>query len=340
MALRLQARAVLEEYRSRVLRLSRVLSHSILLCQPSPAMLESLEKSHCYAVKLFPDNHDRFGNEPYRRKLYFMRYRLEQNLIVINRRLHGKKTPSSSDAYRNEEEFLDDLRLIRDSLHSHGDGVVADGTLQELIRLVETFGFYLLCLDLRQESSRHTAAVAELFAKQKDGFDYNAMDEDARMKVLGDAIRSKEKIAVKSNTLDPQTRETLKLFRVMAELRREISAAAFGHYVISMTHTPSHVAEVMMLARQAGLAGYSDGKPFCHIRISPLFETIADLENIVTVMEALFDDPTYLELLKASGNLQEIMLGYSDSCKDGGIVASSWLLYDAQIGRASCRERV
>lgn len=109
-------------------------------------------------------------------------------------------------------------------------------------------------------------------------------------------------------------------------MRTEISPRAFGNYVISMTHAASHVLEVMWLATLAGLTGKDeDGETFCQIRISPLFETIEDLEHIEYVLKALFENPVYSKLLKSSGNLQEAMLGYSDSCKDGGIMASSWI---------------
>ncbi len=130
--------------------------------------------------------------------------------------------------------------------------------------------------------------------------------------------------------LSEETRETLDVFGVMGEMRREISPRAFGTYVISMTHHASHIMEVMLLAALNGLAGRRDGSWFCNIHISPLFETIDDLERIEPVMEQLLEIPVYRTLLQESGNFQEVMLGYSDSCKDGGIVSSSWQLYNAQ----------
>jgi len=116
----------------------------------------------------------------------------------------------------------------------------------------------------------------------------------------------------------------------MAQMQREISQKVFGHYVISMTHAASHVMEVMFLAHFAGLVGRGAQGWYCHIRVSPLFETIEDLAHVEPVMTALLNNPAYASLLEASGNMQEIMLGYSDSCKDGGILASSWMLYQAQ----------
>ena len=130
--------------------------------------------------------------------------------------------------------------------------------------------------------------------------------------------------------LTAMSQETLELFDVMANMRQVISPNAFGNYVISMTHEASHVMEVLFLAWLSGLAGHNGKDWFCHVRVSPLFETIDDLAHIEPVMTRLLDNPTYAALLKASGNKQEVMLGYSDSCKDGGILSSAWSLYQAQ----------
>lgn len=150
------------------------------------------------------------------------------------------------------------------------------------------------------------------------------------MLALAEAIAHPHPFVIDKATLTPETRETLDVFEVMARMRAEISDGLFGQYVISMTHHASHVMEVMLLARLAGLAGKDRQGWFCRIQISPLFETIDDLNRIGEVMGRLFQDPTYGALLKSSGNQQEVMLGYSDSCKDGGILASSWRLYEAQ----------
>jgi len=130
--------------------------------------------------------------------------------------------------------------------------------------------------------------------------------------------------------LKEMTKEVLEVFHVFREMRKEISVKAFNNYIISMTHEASHVMEVLFLAHQAGLAGYNAGEPYCDIQISPLFETIEDLEHIVPVTQALFENATYKALLQAAGNQQEIMLGYSDSAKDGGNLSSAWCLYQAQ----------
>jgi phosphoenolpyruvate carboxylase len=271
----------------------------------------------------------RYNEEPYRCKLYLMGMRLRDNLSLLEIRLNGNGGDEPVNGYQHERQFLDDLYLIRDSLLSHDDAIVANGEFKDLIRLVETFGFYLTKLDVRQESSVHTETVAEIL-KQLDGADYASLDESTRLKMLARFI-AMDRPALNKNLLSETAAETVELFETMAAMRAEISPKAFGSYVISMTHTASHVMEVMFLGWLAGLAGKNDDNGwFCHISISPLFETVEDLEHIEPVMQQLLDNPTYAALLAASGNVQEIMLGYSDSCKDGGILASAWNLYQAQ----------
>jgi len=330
LAVRLNAREVLLVYLQRIEDLSHVLTYSSQMVQPSQALMDSLARDEEDCRKAFDEKPHRFSQEPYRRKLHMMRYRLERNLRTVRKRLEGEAVRSSKVAYASEQEFLQDLHLIRDSLISHGDANIANGQLKDLIRLVETFGFYLVQLDLRQESSRHTEAVAEIMAQTGASADYNALDEAAREQLLSECLSHPSVPETRQDKLSEPTRETLEVFDVMGRMRREISPRAFGNYVISMTHTASHVLEVMYLARFAGLTGFDGENWHCAISVSPLFETIEDLSHIDDVLSALLANRTYASLLKASGNLQEVMLGYSDSCKDGGILASSWSLYQAQ----------
>jgi phosphoenolpyruvate carboxylase len=325
MALRIQSQTVLLEYLNRIPELIDLLTHSDKMCSPSEAFLENLERNNVYARNVFVDKPGQYEHEPYRRMLSTIRYRLERNLVMIKDKLHervAREDTNLQDKYPSESEFIADLKLIHESLVSHGDERVADGKLKDLIRLVETFGFYCLRLDVRQESTNHTEAVAELF-KQID-VDYEALDETSRLALLDKTIKDPAGIDSHSASLSEPTQETLELFRVMAKMREEISHKAFGSYVISMTHEASHVMEVMLMARLAGLATYENGKAKTAIRIAPLFETIEDLSHIEPVMTRLLDNETYAELLTTVGNLQEIMLGYSDSCKDGGILAAAW----------------
>ena len=338
-ALRLQARAVLLEYICRITRLHMLLTHSVLLCQPSDALLESLETDAPYIKAVFGDNEERFSNEPYRRKLFIMRYRLEHNLVRIKRRLTGRPHEELLHAYSNEEEFLNELFIIRDSLISHGDGKIANAELQDLIRLVETFGFFLLALDCRQESTRHSNAITEIARAAGAHNDYESLSEDERNSLLTELLNRPNPLELDFEALSTETQETLQVFRVMKKMHTEISRKAFGNYVISMTHTASHVLEVAVLGHQEKLIEKTPNGWRCDLRISPLFETVEDLHHIDPVMSTLFDNPTYRQLVATTDNQQEIMLGYSDSCKDGGILASAWSLHDAQMKITTIAEK-
>ena len=330
MALRMQAETILLEYMRRTIELNRELTHSMDLCSPTKVFLDSLATDENMRFEVFADSPNAFSQAPYRRKLSYMHHRLLQNLKIVKARLNNKEADGINNAYPSEEEFLQDLVLIRNSLIGHGDQNIADGKLKDLIRLVETFGFFLLKLDIRQESTRHTDAVAEIIKQIKGAPNYAELDEPARLQLLADYIENPPEFKLDKKALNEDNRETVEVFELMKRMHTEISGRAFGAYVISMTHSASHVMEVMWLAALAGLV-HKDGDDWtCHIRISPLFETIEDLEHIEIVLKALLDNSVYNQLLKASGNLQEAMLGYSDSCKDGGIMASSWNLYEAQ----------
>ena len=329
LALRLQARTVLQEYINRVQTLSERLSYSYGLCQPTESFLQSLESDRDLLGDTATVLERSCRQEPYRHKLTLMKHRLSVTLLRVEQRI--EQTPVSNDihAYAGAQVFLADLKGIYDSLISHGDQMVADLELLDLIRLVETFGFHLMQLDVRQESTRHSDAVAELFSLSL-GIDYNSLDETQRLQLLAEAITAPGSLSYDQLLVSDATRETLDVFQVMAEMSREIGSQCFSRYVISMTHVASHIMEVMLLAAQCGLAGRIGGRWYCQIGVSPLFETIEDLSHIDSVLRTLLAQPVYRELLQASGLCQEVMLGYSDSCKDGGILASAWGLYRAQ----------
>jgi len=330
-ALRLHMREALVAYLRRVEELGYLLTHSERLCSFSPALIESLRADEAHYPAAFAENPRYYLHEPYRRKLGFMRHRLKLNLAALAQRMEDATVEASEQrlGYADEQELLSDLLLIRDSLIASNDASLAEGRLKDLIRLIETFGFYLMQLDIRQESTRHADAICEIGKVLPEPVDYAALDEAARQEFLSRALESPPPQLARDK-LSTDTRETLEVFETMQRMRREVSANAFGNYVISMTHTASHILEVMYLAWLAGLAGKNGDEWFCDIRISPLFETIDDLNHIEDVLTRLLDNDTYLTLLNRSCKCQEVMLGYSDSCKDGGILASNWSLYEAQ----------
>jgi phosphoenolpyruvate carboxylase len=331
MALRQHLREILILYLRRVEELGYRLTHSSRLCEFSRDFLDSIEADAAAFADALPSFRHQYLHEPYRRKLRIMRHRIKLNLTAVSARLENPDVDYATQriGYATEQAFLQDLLLIRDSLSAHGDTHLAREQLQDLIRLVETFGFYLMHLDIRQESTRHTQAVGELCRLCDNNLDYAALDEAARQDYLTRALDTPPP-AINPDQLTEATRETLEVFAVMRRMQSEVSRNAFGNYIISMTHTASHILEVMFLAWLAGLAGKDDKGWFCSIRITPLFETIEDLEQAEPILKQLLENESYRALLQASCKCQEIMLGYSDSCKDGGILASNWKLYEAQ----------
>ena len=324
-ACRMQARTILGEYIRRVRDLESILSHSSHLINLPERMRISLETDRKLLDRVRSRTISLFETEPYRCKLEVILHRLQHRLDHLQGRAWH-----SSDSYQDEAQFLDDLRLIYDSLVEQGDGRIADGELTDLIRLVETFGFYLARLDLRQESPRHTEAVNEIL-QVMDKADYANLTETGRIQALQKHLKKMDgPVSLDRRKLSPATRETLAVFDLMREVPEQVSPKIFGQYVISMTHEASHVLEVLFLGGLAGLAGGRGQHRFCHLQVCPLFETIEDLRKVSDILNRLFRDPVYRPLLDASGGVQDIMLGYSDSCKDGGILASVWNLYQAQ----------
>jgi len=332
-AVRLHMQETLKLYIKRTKNLEGLLTHSkkfITLSDEFSARLKELDT--LYGNAAFKNRSALHADEPYRRALSIIRYRLKESLKAVAKRIEtkacGKNRPA---AYASSSDFLHDIKLIRNSLKKHGDDDIASRGIKDLIRLIETCGFSLYSLDIRQESTEHTNTVNEVLQQLAPDIDYMQLTEAERVDSLAQLIERNNLPIPNPNGLSERANEILEVFDVMIEMREEAGEDVFGTYVISMTHTASHVMEVMFLAKLAGLAGVdADGKPFCNISISPLFETIEDLKHIESVLTNLFENNTYRHLLSLTDDLQEVMLGYSDSCKDGGILASNWNLYNAQ----------
>ena len=329
-AVYMHAETALHEYMRRAQKLSTLLTHSSGLTTPSDEFLSSSKDDDKYFQGAFEDTTQDFAKEPYRRKLKIIRYRLKERLNAI-KQLKNKDNINCPHAYNSEKELLSDLYLIKDSLISDNDNILNDFGLNDFIRLVETFGFYLVNLDIREESTNHTNAISEIL-KNHNNTDYDQLDESSRISSLENVIKSELTLDDIYPSLSDETKKVLDVFTVMKELRNEVSEHAFGNYVISMTHHASHVFEVLALAKLCGLISLKEGKLTASIQVTPLFETIDDLTRIEEILEDLFSNDTYTNLIGSYKNskLQEVMLGYSDSCKDGGILSSSWSLYKAQ----------
>ena len=328
-ALLMQAEEILSEHLRQIYSLTQVLTLSTNWFTPGEDFLRRLHADEAMGIEAFDRRRDQFEEEIYRRKLYYMHHRLKQNLKLVRAELEAGENGDLEHAYRDLQDFLDDLYSIRDSLMSHGEYATANGELKDCIRIAETFGFHLTALDLRQESTRHTSAVGEIL-RLAERLDYDSLGESGRMDLLASRIGSGEIPEFDRAELGEESRQTLEVFELVREMRSKIGMRCIGSYVISMTHKASHIMEVMYLGFLAGLAGRGDDGLFCELEIAPLFETIEDLEHIDSVLDSLLRNEVYRQLLGRTGGRQEVMLGYSDSCKDGGIMSAAWGLYRAQ----------
>ena len=336
-----QMEAALDEYRIRVRDLRQTLTHSIDWCKPSDDLMARLgEYEEAFGEQVFRGTAVQiYSREPYRRMAAMMLARLDANLSYVHQCLADVPSFTSHLAYESAAAFLDDLYLLRDSLVSHGDRIVAQQDLQALIRLVESFGFHLLQLDIRQESTVHTRTVTAVLEQIDPDFDYAGAAESDRLQRLAAWVGHIDTIAVDDAALEDEAREALAVFRRMAKLQAEVGDELFGAYVISMTHSASHVMEVMLLARLVGLCGHNGRDWFCRILVAPLFETVEDLQHSEAILDQLLSNKVYRALVTANDNRQEVMLGYSDSCKDGGTLASNWNLYQAQLSIIALTQR-
>jgi phosphoenolpyruvate carboxylase len=343
-ALRLQRGYIIQHYRLATRALAREYSQSVDHARISPHMQASLE----HDAACLPDYSQELGPqtalEPYRAKLSFMWKRLEATRSVptptnaafsfnspdtpdstetIDGPNHSQvKQTEKTDRYESTEEFLADLHIVRASLLADGETALANGNLLKLMRQVETFGFYFAALDVRQHSERHASALAELLRMTglRDD-DYTQLPEEERVHLLEYLLRDPRVLTRPGLQLSNETSHILQTFQAIRFARETYGKHAITCYIISMTHTLSDLLEVQFFCKEASITD---------LPIVPLFETIDDLRGCTSILEQAFIHPDYQAYLAQCHNEQQVMLGYSDSSKDGGILTSGWELYQAQ----------
>ncbi|WP_428673290.1 phosphoenolpyruvate carboxylase [Reyranella sp.] len=276
-----------------------------------------------------PDTADERKDEPYRRALTGMYARLAATAWSLDKLEAPHRPVGPAPAYETADEFKADLDTIRDSLGADNLGPLARGRLRALRRAVDVFGFHLAELDIRQNSDVHERVMAELVEAAGAGKDYAALNEAARVALLTAELANPRALATPHNAYGEETAGELALLRVAADAHRRYGAASLPHYVISKADSVSDILEVAVLLKEVGLLRPREGR--LDIDIVPLFETIGDLQRCGAIMESLFYEPAYRRLLASRGNVQEVMLGYSDSNKDGGYLTSTWELYKAEL---------
>ncbi len=273
-------------------------------------------------------------NEAYRIKLRFISYRLKKMLDDL------KHETASGVGYADEQELLGDLQVIYSSLTANKGASLAELIVKPLMRQVEIFGFSFITLDIRQHARKQESAIDEITAHLRLlPKPYRDMSESERVQWLVSELHSRRPMIPYKLPFSEETNELIATFRQIRRSREAISKRAIDTYIISGTDSASDVLEAMLLAKEAGLFRHTDDdKVDCDLFIVPLFETIDDLRRAGSLLQELFSLPIYRQALASLGDLQEVMIGYSDSSKDGGLVASSWELYKAQIALKSVTE--
>jgi len=280
-------------------------------------------------AKTSPDHSLHRQGEPYRRAITGMYARLAATASSFGHQDVARHAVGDAPAYESAEEFGGDLSVLHRSLVSNGSGALARGRLRRLRRAVDVFGFHLASLDLRQNSDVHQRVVGELFEKAAPGTAYETLSEEQRVALLLEELRTPRLLTSPYLDYSQETASELAIVHGAAQAHRRYGRAAVPNYVISKASDPSDVLEVALLLKEAGLLRPHEGD--MAVNIVPLFETIADLRECGRVMADLFALPDYMRLLRSRGQVQEVMLGYSDSNKDGGFLTSGWELYKAEI---------
>lgn len=270
-------------------------------------------------------------DEPYRRVFLGMHARLIATSRYLSPHVGRQYPENTAEPYADSAEFVHDLDIIIRSLKQHQSNRLAQGAIRDLRRAADVFGFHLASLDMRQHSKIHEQVVAELYAKNtRDSRNYPDLPHPERVEWLLTELKRPYPLASSLSGYSDTTQGELRIFRMAAEIQRRFGHAALPNYIISMATGIIHVLEAALLLKEAGLVQF--GENACSaVNIIPLFETIDDLRNCASVMEELFSLPEYRKMLQSRDNLQEIMLGYSDSNKDGGFVTSNWEIHKAEI---------
>jgi phosphoenolpyruvate carboxylase len=347
---------ILSYYLGSIDPLKRELSLSSRILEISDELATSLEQDAIH-ITLPQEDLDRFRLQPFALKLTYVQKRLQatlaraEHMLAIEACSAVEPSDETRGAYNSVAEFIDDLEIIQRALSQPSTSSLAEGgLLQRLLVQANTFGFQMASLDVRQHSNDHAQVLGEILTAAgvlAPGEVYGDLPEERKLEILDRELRSSRPLLHRGWKGSAQSMKALKVFDVIRFAREMLGDKSITAYVISMTHQVSDMLEVLVLAKEAGLArwvttnGDADSKPRLEsdLDIVPLFETIEDLQNCDTLLRQMFANPTFRLHLDARGNFQELMLGYSDSSKDGGYLAANWNLQDTQDRLATaCQE--
>jgi phosphoenolpyruvate carboxylase len=317
----------IRHYLEAIHKLGAEISISSLMSDAPSAVLDLAQRSG--------DNAPSRADEPYRRALSGIYARLCVTHIALVGDAPPRPSSLPAEAYTSPDELRADLVTLAGALASGGKGALSSGgALGRLIRSVEIFGFHLSTLDMRQNSMVHDRVIAELFKVAGAQHDYLSLGEDARVALLLSELSHNRPLGGAWQDYSEETAKELAIMHAAADVQARFGKDAITTYNISQTQSVSDMLEVYVIVKQAGMYRVlDDGTPSCSIMSVPLFETIADLQSAPATMKAFFALPQMQSLAKARG-YQEVMIGYSDSNKDGGYITSTWELYEASSALA------
>ena len=323
-ALKRQSEVALRHYLTEVHLLGGELSMSAILVPISEPMRELAARS--------PDRNEHRQDEPYRLALTGIYARLAATLKNLTGGEAARHAVAPQNPYTHAQEFGADLQTIETSLRDNHCGALVAQRLQALVRAVDVFGFHLATVDLRQSSDKHQDVVAELLAVARVEAHYAALDEAAKRQLLMRLLCDARPLTVRDHAYSALAQDELAIFGCARDMLERFGRQSLRHYIISHTESVSDLLEVLLLQKEAGLMHETlDQRSSVDLIVVPLFETIEDLRNAATIMREFYDLPGIKALVQRSGAEQDIMLGYSDSNKDGGIFTSNWELYLAEV---------
>ncbi|WP_296943105.1 phosphoenolpyruvate carboxylase [uncultured Massilia sp.] len=315
------ATTIFDFYLDEVHALGAELSTSTLLVPASPALLALADAS--------PDHSPHRKDEPYRRALIGIYARLASTARELGATNILRKEVGHGEPYGDPAEFQAELQIVDDSLADNHGAILALPRLHGLVRAARVFGFHLASLDMRQSSDVHERVLAELFARAGVEDDYAGLDEEAKVRLLLAELDQPRLLYTPYASYGEETESELQVLRCAREVRRRYGTRAIRNYIISHTETVSDLLEVLLLQKETGLLRPAAQQS--EVMVIPLFETIPDLQRAAGIMAEWMALPIVAKVIEQQGRLQEVMLGYSDSNKDGGFLTSNWELYQAEL---------
>ena len=321
--MRENATASLNYYRGRIVDLARMLSIS----QRAAEIPESFRAELAARLAELPDGaaiETRNQNEPYRQFVTTLLRRLDQTLAA------AREEPTTGPRYGSADELISDLLVLENALIEARSDALANDLVRPVRRAVEIFRFSTVRLDIRQNTTRTTQALEEIWRIRTSGETPPALDTPEWRAWLETELATPRGAPIARDSLSTDARDVIEMFEVVTDMRAQLDREAFGGFILSMTHSAVDVLGVYALAKEAGLFLDAAGIDVLTLPIVPLFETIGDLRGAPAIMRDLLQVPVVRRSTQWQGNLQEVMIGYSDSNKDGGYFSSNWELFKAQ----------